>query len=92
MRTRAPHPYVPCTKCSQEQGVIPDGNLSGARKLRQGRLAIGPVAVGTTVTHRPPHRSVHALLTHTALILDVWRKIAPEGRDVEFSAQADIGR
>jgi hypothetical protein len=35
------------------------------------RLPIAEVAVGTTVTHRPPHRSVRALLTHTALISDV---------------------
>jgi hypothetical protein len=30
-----------------------------------------PVAVGTRVTPRPPHRSERALLTHSALALDV---------------------
>ena len=29
-------------------------------------LNISLVAVGTTITDRPPHRSVRALLTHTA--------------------------
>jgi putative transposase len=29
------------------------------------------VAVGTRLTPRPPHRSEHALLTHSALALDV---------------------
>jgi hypothetical protein len=32
------------------------------------------VAVGTLITERPPHRSVRALLTHTAPTLDAWRQ------------------
>jgi len=31
------------------------------------------VAVGVAITDRPPHRSVRALLAHTAPTLDEWR-------------------
>src|SRR4051812_11531568 len=34
------------------------------------------VAVGTTVTRRPPHRSVRAELLHTAPTSDAWRRSA----------------
>jgi hypothetical protein len=34
------------------------------------------VAVGTSVTRRPPHRSVLAELLHTAPTADVWRRSA----------------
>jgi hypothetical protein len=34
------------------------------------------VAVGTAIAGRPPHRSVQALLTHTALTSDAKRRIA----------------
>jgi DNA-binding beta-propeller fold protein YncE len=33
------------------------------------------VAVGTAIADRPPHRSVRALLTHTALTSNIWRRI-----------------
>jgi hypothetical protein len=62
------------------------------RTLRASRRIANPLAaVGMPVARRPPHRSVHALLTHTALISDVWRKTSPEGKDVEFWAQAETG-
>jgi hypothetical protein len=48
------------------------------------------VAVGTTVAGRPPHRSVHALLTHTALILDVWRETGRWDEGVGLLAKAGI--
>jgi hypothetical protein len=31
-----------------------------------GSFAYGVIAVGTLITERPPHRSEHALLTHSA--------------------------
>src|SRR5437764_10725420 len=34
------------------------------------------VAVGTTVSRRPPHRSVRAALLHTAPTSDAWRRSA----------------
>jgi hypothetical protein len=37
---------------------------------RASRRFSTPVAVGTAVTHCPPHRPVLALLTHTVLTLD----------------------
>jgi hypothetical protein len=45
-------------------------SLNCAAQPQEGRLETGQVAVGTTVAHRPPHRSVQALLTHTAPISD----------------------
>ena len=41
--------------------------------MKQFALATTKVAVGTTITRRPPHRSVRAALPHTApaLGLDV---------------------
>jgi len=43
------------------------------------------IAVGTMVTHRPPHRSVRALLTHTAPTLDSWRQNAGWDKDAGSS-------
>src|SRR5262245_11384701 len=37
-------------------------------------VAYSVVAVGTPITRRPPHRSVRARLTHTALTVDAWRQ------------------
>ena len=42
-----------------------------ARRFRLSGFPDGRVAVGMPVARHPPHRSVHALLTHTALILDI---------------------
>src|SRR4051794_39336365 len=39
------------------------------------------VAVGTTIADRPPHRSVRAVLPHTALTSDAWRRSARWGTD-----------
>jgi hypothetical protein len=45
----------------------------------------GPfVAVGTTVTRRPPHRTVRAGLLHTAPTLDVWRQSARSDADAGY--------
>jgi hypothetical protein len=41
------------------------------------------VAVGTVVTHCPPHGPVLARLTHTVLTLDVWRRNAHWDRGAE---------
>jgi hypothetical protein len=59
-------------------GVDPPA-LADTRKS----AAMVGVAVGTTVTCRPPHRPVLALLTHTVLTLDlgIWRRIASSDRD-----------
>ena len=37
--------------------------------MKQFALATTKVAVGTTITRRPPHRSVRAALPHTAPVL-----------------------
>src|SRR5256884_9127889 len=42
------------------------------------------VAVGTAVTHCPPHRPVLALLVHTVPTSDVWRRNARWDKDVRF--------
>ena len=50
--------------------------------LTTGRLESGTfVAVGTTVTRRPPHRSVRAELLHTAPTSDTWRRSARSDAD-----------
>ena len=46
------------------------------------------VAVGTAVTRRPPHRSVHAAFPHTAPISDNWRQIDPRDTDGAHWAKA----
>jgi len=40
-----------------------------------GRL-VQQVAVGMSIAQHPPHRPVRALLTHTVLTLDIWRRSA----------------
>jgi hypothetical protein len=42
------------------------------------------VAVGTTVTCRPPHRTVRAELLHTAPTLDGWRRSAHSDVDAGY--------
>jgi len=42
------------------------------------------VAVGMPVTRHPLHRSVHALLTHTAPILSVYRQIVCLAKDAQL--------
>ena len=60
------------------------GNFGELRELR--------VAVGTTISDRPPHRSVRALLTHTAPTLDIWRRSARSGKDAQAGAgEASVG-
>jgi hypothetical protein len=39
------------------------------------------VAVGTTITDRPPHQSVRAALPHTALNLDICRQSADRDKN-----------
>src|ERR1035441_2603652 len=41
------------------------------------------VAVGTTIADRPPHRSVRALLAHTAPTSDAWRGSVRWDKDAE---------
>jgi len=68
----------------------PPNSSSGEPAIRQhGHVIldsrIGPsVAVGTTVTRRPPHRSVRAGLLHTAPTSDAWRQIARWDADAGF--------
>ena len=50
------------------------------------------VAVGTSIAARPPHRSVRALLTHTALTSDGWRRSEHLDRDARYADKAPSGR
>jgi hypothetical protein len=50
------------------------------------------VAAGMPVSRHPRHRSVDALLTHTALISDVWRKTAPWDKGTELPDRAETGQ
>ena len=56
-------------------------------------LCMTMVAVGTPVAGCPPHRSVLASLTHTALTLSTWRQSERLGMDaqVEDAAATDYG-
>src|SRR5450432_1419977 len=63
--------------------------LSAARFARFGR---GQVAVGTVIAGRPPHRSVRALLTHTAPIFDEWHQSAHSDKDAGHADGAAIFR
>ena len=50
------------------------------------------VAVGTAIADRPPHRSVRALLTHTAPTSDIWRQSGRSGKDAQVGAgEASVG-
>ena len=49
-------------------------------KMQRADLVL-EVAVGMSIARHPPHRPVRALLTHTVLTLDIWRR----------SAQWDMG-
>src|SRR5436853_5575626 len=50
------------------------------------------VAVGTSVTRRPPHRSVRAEFPHTAPTSDTWRRSARWDADVGSSHSESIDR
>ena len=50
------------------------------------------VAVGTTLADRPPHRSVRALLTHTAPTSDAWRQNESSGKDARCVDKEPSGR
>src|SRR5206468_3339098 len=65
------------------------------RRFRS-RKRRGMVAVGTPVARRPPHRSVQALLTHTAPTSGAWRRsgrpgkgAGPGSRDPEISERTE---
>ena len=50
------------------------------------------VAVGTTVTRRPPHRTVRAGLLHTAPALDAWRQTARSDEGGEsWHSESSVG-
>src|SRR5581483_10907542 len=53
---------------------------------------IGPVFTRPMTSDRPPHRSVLALLAHTALILDAWRRNEHSGKDARCGDRAPSGR
>ena len=46
------------------------------------------VAVGISVTRYPPHRSVRALLTHTAPTESIWHGSVHQGMGVQLSHEA----
>ena len=49
--------------------VAPGATEAGLRPVD--RMKSGPVAVGTAIADRPPHRPVLALLTHTVPTSDI---------------------
>ena len=73
------------------RGFSPCLALPRHRSSSPGFRPVGRVAVGMPVTRHPPHRSVHALLTHTALISDAWRQTAPKDMDAVPSAWGENG-
>jgi len=62
-------------------------SFSKPMKLKEGHW----VAVGIRVAPHPPHRSVRALLAHTALTSDAWRQTAREERDARCGGAAASG-
>jgi hypothetical protein len=58
--------------------VVTDQQVRRLRKLMRTEktkaAAADKVAVGMPVARHPLHRSVRALLTHTAFTLSVWRR------------------
>jgi hypothetical protein len=54
-------------------------------------LGLRSVAVGTAIADRPPHRSVRALLTHTAPTSDIWRQSERRGMDAPAGDGAASG-
>src|SRR5208282_3236105 len=62
-------------------------SLAQCRRPRLARNLSGgfsPVAVGTPVAQRPPHRSARAALPHAAPIADAWRRSVSRDRGEEF--------
>jgi hypothetical protein len=55
-------------------------------------LHSGMVAVGTAIADRPPHRSVRALLRHTAPTSDVWRRSVRRDKDAPAGDEEASGR
>ena len=49
------------------------------------------VAVGISIARHPPHRPVRALLTHTVLTLDIWRRSAQWDMGGEHESQEANG-
>jgi hypothetical protein len=59
-------------------------------KKEAGRLVVA-VAVGISIARHPPHRPVRALLTHTVLTLDIWRRSAQWDMGGEHESQEASG-
>lgn len=75
---------------SSEEASFGNGSRQGWK-----RETVGKVAVGTAIADRSPHRSLQALLTHTAPTLDAWRLNGSPDRDapaggVEASEQGAV--
>src|ERR1039458_8810891 len=70
--------------------------ITGARAVwKAGQLlSLGEnaFAVGTAIAGRPPHRSVRAVLPHTAPTLDVSRQIARRDMDAGYGVEESIVR
>jgi len=55
-----------------------------ARFVRNLAVGFSPVAVGTPVAQRPPHRSARAALPHAAPTADAWRRSVSRDTGEEF--------
>ena len=67
-------PSVPrdTTNLSSRLWLVPANRKVGAKENRHTkRRALPPIAVGTPITGRPPHRTVRAAFLHTAPTSDV---------------------
>jgi hypothetical protein len=86
---RVPSPQAEAYATSDGSLRIPRLQEFGDSYRRGSATVPSPVAVGTTVARRPPHRPVLALLTHTVPALDcVWLRSALLDTDVGFRPQA----
>src|SRR5580692_1915089 len=68
------------------------GKTRDRAQSRRGNSGGNSVAVGTIIADRPPHRSVRALLTHTAPTLVVWRRSGSSGKDEARGDWATSGK
>src|ERR1700682_1896183 len=62
------------------------------RLIRNLSVGFSPVAVGTPVAQRPPHRSARAALPHAAPTADAWRRSVSRDRGEEFWVMGAIAQ
>jgi hypothetical protein len=83
--------------CSFRESSDMRGNYTMSRFLVLSRLQkkradlCSEVAVGISIARHPPHRPVRALLTHTVLTLDIWRRSAQWDKGGEHESQEANG-